>query len=60
MASQACCKLSPVSDDYQAQGKYETIGGLKTCTVFESGNILDLMLTFSRRDWARKAYQGYH
>lgn len=31
MTSEACCKLSPVSDDYKTKGKYETVAGLKTC-----------------------------
>lgn len=31
MTSEACCKLSPISDNYKTQGKYETIAGLKTC-----------------------------
>lgn len=30
--SAACCSIPPiVSEGYEAKGKYETIGGLKTC-----------------------------
>lgn len=30
--SEACCNIPPVvSSGYQVKGKYETIGGLKTC-----------------------------
>lgn len=31
MASEACCKLAPVTADYTPKGKYEKIAGINTC-----------------------------
>lgn len=31
MASEACCKLAPVSHEYIPKGKYESIAGFHTC-----------------------------
>ena len=37
--SAACCNIPPiVSQGYEAKGKYETIGGLKTCELFSIAN----------------------
>ena len=51
--SAACCRIPPIqSKDYKEKGKYETIGGLKTCIL------CSLVITFYLIYWHRADVTG--